>query len=141
MSKVHVTVELTFNKLDDTASRELAKQLIEGRGLTVVRTSVPNTGEAKSFTPKAGKPGSVLRRDGRTFEVWCEGPNTRDLWVVPVDRREGDATVYLTGNVAGSAVHPYHGDGKECRSTFVTNADYTRTEVPCQHESHSRAAA
>lgn len=141
MSRVQALIEFNFPKLDDDNAKELARQLVENRGFPVASVRVANVrGEGKPFLPKAGKPGSVLMRDGRAYQVWSDGPNRGDLWVVPVEAQEGDASVYLTHQDAASTPRQYHGDGKPCASSWTTNADYSRTEVPCQHESHRRAA-
>lgn len=137
MSKVHAIVEFNFGQLDDQSSKELARLQLESRGFTVASLRAPTVkGEGKTFIPKAGKPGSIIKRDGRAYQVWDDAPN-RELWVVPVDRRPGDTEVYLTGAAAGSAIRPYHGDGKVCAPSVAVESGYHRVETPCPHWSHS----
>lgn len=139
--KLSVTVELEIGAMPDTAARELARQTVEARGLNVTRVAIGGgKGREKVFTPKAYAPGWQYAHRGRTFSVWSHAPNHTahrpDLWMVPADRREGDAPVYRW---SGFEPTRCHADGSTCRSSW-SYADGQRTETPCSHESHERAA-
>lgn len=144
MTTIQVTVDMSFDRLPDDAARELARELVEARGLTVSRVSVKaEANRVKAFVPKAYTPGAPVVANGRRYVVWSQGEHHRstrlvDLWVTPEDHREGDATVYRYN---GSTVRPYHGDGKLCATRWVTGVDFKRIEQPCQHASHAAERA
>jgi hypothetical protein len=132
MTKVQVSIEYNFIGMDDAAAKAHARSLVEGRGLIVAGTKVlADKGAGKEFTPKAGKPGSIVMRAGRAYQVWSEGRNTKSLWIVPVDRQEGDAAVYETEIGGDNYVTPCHGDGTTCRPSGGE---------ACRHRSHEIAA-
>jgi len=136
MTKVQVLVEYNLIGMDDATARAHAKSLVEGRGLVVASTKiVAEKGAGKTFVAKAGDPGSIVVRGGRAFQVWAKHQNTRSLWLVPVDRRPGDAAVYETEIGADNFLTPCHGDGSRCSEL----KDRPSTGK-CQHRSHETAA-
>lgn len=145
MTTVQVTIEMTYGNLDDKAARELARQMIEARGLEVARVAVKaQAGRVKTWAPRRGKPGAPVAANGRRFQVWDEAPD--GVWVVPEDRRPDDAPVYLFRH--GTA-YPYHSDGKVCQVTREMarredgTADFAAPYIvkPCAHPSHGVESA
>jgi hypothetical protein len=141
MTKVQVSVEYNLIGMDDATARAHARALVEGRGLIVSGVKVvTEKGAGKEFVPKAGKPGSVITRENRNFVVWADGPRSKELWVMPAERREGDADVYLANE---RWVHPHHYDGTGCSGPGAPageGLDSRLSTAACDHKSHERAA-
>lgn len=117
MTTVRVTVEMTVNGLPDKEARELAREIVERRGLTPVSATVkkaPDSDQAKPLLFKRDQPGALFARGGRRWQVWAQAPvylRGRDcVWAVPVDRKSSDAPVYLIDLRYGDIV-PYTGSG------------------------------
>lgn len=134
--KITVTVEMEFNKLPDDAARELARQIVESKGLNVSKVAiVADKTRVKEFVPKAYAPGWTVKvftgGEWRLFVVWDQAQHHKgknvDLWVQPLERQQQDAPIY---RFDGNRVTPHHGDGKVCSN----QANYTG----CQHQSHQQ---
>ena len=112
MSTIRVTVDIEVN-LPDAEAREHARWMVERHGLNVVKVAIHDArGTGKTFIPKAGKPGSVITRDGMALQVWAEGPTRDAVWAVPVDRKPEHAPIYL---VQGPYAWPRNNQGRHLR--------------------------
>lgn len=114
MSKYRVTIEVEVNGLPDAEARGHARWLAERHGLDVVSTSVVKSKEeGTAFLPKSGTPGSVLTRQGRSFQVWSKSQYMHSVWAVPTERRPGDAPVYLIGTRSSDGyASPFRSNGQ-----------------------------
>lgn len=135
MTKIQVSIEFNCAGMDEATARSHAKALVEGRGFNVAGTRVIKSPDgSKTFVAKAGHPGSVVIRDGRAYEVWARD-GSKYIWVVPVERQDGDAAIYRTG-MGMNYVSPHHGDGTHC-----TGLEDRPRSGPCKHASHQLEAA
>ena len=118
--RVQVTVGMELDRLPDATARELARELVEARGLTVSRVAIKAEADrVKAFVPKAGKPGSVVTdNQGIAYVVWAEadtGHNGRSTGYVWATRRDNPDGYYWRLKSRGFA-EPYHANGR--RHTF-----------------------
>jgi hypothetical protein len=119
----------------------------------------------KSFPPKPGDPGTVVKAGGRSFEVWSAAPWSHTVWAVPTEARDGDAQVYLVEPGIRGTAKPHHFDGSECipyvwhdpidggsswgfigkRHEEPWGSSWgfigKRHEEPCRHRSHQKDGA
>lgn len=107
--RLHVTIEMDYGDLPLDAATELAQVTLTARGLNVVRVTQPKAPDGgKDFAPKAGKPGSLLLRDGAIYVVWSDADTAAVVWATKKDAHDG---LFYRVDKSRGGVEPFHGDG------------------------------